>query len=406
MKFTSDLDGKQKKVLESYIAQVRIYSYMLGNLQGIMPPKGYLVTRDRIFDPIPVRISSALNEPLDDDLAVIRDRFLDIKLHGDRYLPWRDAIVESDLGHRGDRWLTAKQIIAREKVPGGDPGILFQVSSEAKRELARYGFHNLESLLRVDPQAIPLEECAGLGPAKAQQIRAILEANRSKAPVIPPARPSVPKKDFEFYVDFEYFTNVNVDFEKQWPSLDGYEMIFLIGVGWDEQGAWSFQTFVAPAEDLAGERQMLDEFLHFLGTKTDGAFTDARRTSIYHWSSAEAWQALRASDRHRLPASHPLQRLPWFDLQKEFLRGPIGLPGSWNYRLKDVSRAIHRLCPHLDLQWPGDLDQGLQAMVMGWKAYQAPNAAESPEMATIEQYLEADCRALWGILNWLRSWTD
>jgi hypothetical protein len=406
MKFTSNLNGTQKaNSLEGYAAQVRIYSYILGHLQGIMPQRGYLVTRDQLFDPIPVKITSMLNRPLDRDLAAMRDQFVDIKLHGAEYVPWRDAIVASNLGHREERWHTAKQVIARAKTPGGDPSILFQISSAARRDLARYGFGSLASLLRADPRTIPLEKCAGLGQAKSQQIRAILEANRSGVPVLSSFQRPMPRKEFEFYVDFEYFTNINVDFERQWPALDGCEMIFMIGLGWEEQGDWSFQNFVAPAENHVQERKMLEEFLEFLQTRTGGTFTDGARTSLYHWTSAEVWQALRASDRHRFPESHPLRRLPWCDLQRGFLEGPIGLPNLWSYQLKAVSKAVGRLRPDLAPQWPGDLDQGLRAMVMGWQAYQAPQPLESAEMKTIAQYLEADCRAVWGILAWLRLWT-
>jgi uncharacterized protein len=405
-KFTSNLNGAQKaKDLEAYATQVRIYSYMLGRLQESMPQRGYLITRDRLLDPIPIRITSELNQPLDRDLAAIRDQFVDIKLHGAQYAPWRDAVVASNLGHREERWRTAKRLIACAKTPGGDPSIVFQISSKTKRDLAGCGFGSLASLLKADPSTIPLEKCVGLGETKAQQIRAILQANRSRVPVLPSSRQPIPRKEFEFYVDFEYFTNINVDFDRQWPTLDGCEMIFMIGVGWEEEGNWAFRTFVAVSEDHAGERSMLADFLEFLQTRTGGAFTDDSRTSLYHWTSAEVWQILRASVRHQLPENHSLQSLPWYDLQKEFLGGPIALPSLWTYRLKDVSKAVNRLRPDLRLQWPGDLDQGLQAMVMGWRAYQSRQPLESDEMTTLRQYLEADCRALWGLLTWIRSWT-
>ena len=56
-----------------------------------------------------------------------------------------------------------------------------------------------------------------------------------------------------------------------------------------------------------------------------------------------------------------------------------------------------------DPGWPGDLDEGLNAMVMGWKAYEAADPARSYEISTLKSYLEADCKALWLILKWMRS---
>jgi len=100
IKFTTGLDGSDKKIhYANYSTQVRIYSYMLGQLQGIMPRNAYLVTRDRLFDPLPVQIISSLGQPLDGDVAAIRDQFVEIKAHGSKYRPWRDGIVTSNLSN-------------------------------------------------------------------------------------------------------------------------------------------------------------------------------------------------------------------------------------------------------------------------------------------------------------------
>ena len=42
-------------------------------------------------------------------------------------------------------------------------------------------------------------------------------------------------------------------------------------------------------------------------------------------------------------------------------------------------------------------------MVMGWRAYQEPEPLETPEMALLTDYLEADCRALLAVLRWMRQ---
>jgi hypothetical protein len=259
-------------------------------------------------------------------------------------------------------------------------------------------------MLKVDPKTLPLEQCEDLGPARSKRIRAILQANRTGSPVLPSSSSVPPRRDLEFYVDFEYLTNINVDFGSQWPSLDGCEMIFMIGLGWEEKGDWAFRTFTARSEDQDGEREMLEEFVQFLYGRVGDTFMDETRASVYHWTDAEVWQTLRAWNRQQLSASHPLRKMPWQDLQRTFLYGPIGLPGAWNYRLKSVVKALGKLSPEFDLQWPGDLDQGLRAMIMGWRAYEDPHPLESPEMEVLQRYLEVDCKALWKILNWMRSW--
>lgn len=215
---------------------------------------------------------------------------------------------------------------------------------------------------------------------------------------------SVPKpKEFEFYLDFEYFTNVNVDFKAQWPTLQGREMIFMVGVGWEQAGNWSFESFTSLAESQDEEGKMFKALFRFLEGRTGGAFLDSSRAAFYHWTSAEVWQASRASDRHGFPQAHPLRNLPWCDLQKVFLEGPVALPGTWNFGLKGVAKALSNTNPGFATAWPGDLDKGLRAMVMGWRAYQQERPLESHEMGILKPYLEADCKAVWNILKWLRS---
>lgn len=265
------------------------------------------------------------------------------------------------------------------------------------------GFQSLDSMLQLEPDKIPFEKCKGLGPAKSKKMRAILKANRSQSPLKPPESLIPSKKHFELYVDYEYFTNVNVDFERQWPTLEGCEMIFMIGVGWENQNGWSFKTFIAEEEDQEQECKMFERFIEFLQTHTAGEISDDTKIALYHWTSAEVWQTTRAADRHQLPDTHPIRKLPWYDLQKLFLEGPSSVPGAWDYGLKEIAKALGKLNPEFEPHWPGNLDQGLRAMVMGWKAYEKTQPLESEEMETIIQYIEADCSALWKIMKWIRS---
>jgi uncharacterized protein len=185
IKFTTGLDGSAKKMdFADYSAQVRIYSYMIGHLQGVVPRNGFLATRDRLFDPLCVTTTSTLNQPLDAELAALRDQFVQIKVNGAKYLPWKNNIVAPNLSNDDERWDTAKDLIARERFPGRDPCLLWQVSPSIKQELSTLGFSSLDSLLKVDPGTIPFEKCKGLGAKRSKAMRAILQANRSGKPTL------------------------------------------------------------------------------------------------------------------------------------------------------------------------------------------------------------------------------
>jgi uncharacterized protein len=248
-----------------------------------------------------------------------------------------------------------------------------------------------------------LEKVKGFGAKKCSQVRTILKANRSQSPVLPAADRIPSRCPFEFYIDYEYFTNVNVDFTRQWPTLEGCEMVFMIGIGWEQGGAWRFEPLIAAAEDIAQESVLFERFIDRLNRQTGGAFTDPHQTVLYHWSGAELWQTQHAIQRARLAADHPLNRLPWQDLQKVFLDGPAALPGALDFGLKTVARALGDLDTHFTPQWSQDLDAGQQVIVMAWQAYSTPNPLESEQFKLLSGYLEADCKALWQILSWLRS---
>ena len=136
---------------------------------------------------------------------------------------------------------------------------------------------------------------------------------------------------------------------------------------------------------------------------TSSEFANPEKSVIYHWTSAEVWQTRHICDRHDLPLAHPLRSLPWSDLQKIFLEGLLCFPGAWNFTLKEMARALGKMNHKYDPQWPEGLGEGLEAAVMGWRAYKKDNPLHSEEVRLLKQYLQADCRALYNILDWIRT---
>ena len=176
----------------------------------------------------------------------------------------------------------------------------------------------------------------------------------------------------------------------------------MVGVGQITNGGWSFRSFVAGAEDSDKEKVMFQEFLDYLNSETQGSATDPSKTVLFHWTSAEVWQSRRSSDRLAFAGDHPLRMLPWLDLQKSFLEGPAALPGAWTYGLKPIAKALGKLRPEIAVEWPEGLEEGLRAMVMGWRAYSSVDPQQTREMSVLNKYLEIDCRALSSVLRWVR----
>ena len=396
-------ENGNKKDLEMVTAQLSMYSYMLGHLQGYMPQSAFVICRDRVTSPFRIELTSALNSPLDQSLASIRDHWRDIRLNGNRYLPWKDDVVEVNLSADNEKWDSSKKVIAADKTPGGDVTQVLKISLKHKKTLTTLGFPSLNSLLAVDPALIPFDQCKGIGNGKtAKLLRAILDANRTGKPFFPPKSVVPTPKKFEFFVDYEFFQNLNFDCQTQWPTLHGCSMIFMAGVGYEENGGFKCSQFIAETESPEAELKLLTDFVSFIEQKTGGACCDSSQTALYHWSPAEDWQSEKAADTHKFPADHNLRRLPWNDLRKIFLEGPAALSGCLDTELKHVAKALGKLDSQYDPAWPEELAAGLGALVMGWRSYANPKPLECMEMNCLQEYLAADCRALWQILRWLR----
>ena len=402
LKFTRGLHLPAKsKALKMYSAQVRYYSYMIGHLQSYMPKRAFLVSRDRHDDPIAVEITSKLNKPLDADLKLLYDQFCDIKLNGDKYLPWRDEEVRPNFSNAQDApYSGAKEKITMEYIPGRPLQMLPRVSGDIAAALQRQGYKNLDDLLKVDPNEVPLESLGGIGPTTARQIRAVLSANReNKLPNIP-AQIVPQKRKLEMFCDYEFFPDLHCDFNEPWPEcLQGKEMLFQIGLGYnDDKKQWRYNEFIAKGEDTASEKKMVAEFLAYL--EQLGALDKHVDTAIYHYSSAEKWQSERAAKRLKLPK---LADLPWVDLQETVLELPLGTPGSFSFGLKPICKSISKLAPAFAVEWPTGLGNGASAAAVGWHMYQQPEPMSSVEHELLTKYLEVDCRSMERLLSWLRD---
>ena len=399
LKFTRSLHKPSKaKPLAAYGAQIRIYSYAVGHMQGYMPKRAFLVSRDRHDDPIPVEITSKIGKPLDKDLADLRDRFLAIKRNKD-WLPWKDAEVSANFSNAQDApWSGAKQRVAEEFMPGRPLEWLPRIGRREADLLHKLGYETLDDMLASNPDDLPLEQIRGIGESSARQIRAVLRANRThRTPPIPSGIVPEPKKH-EMYVDYEYFPDLRCRYDEPWPKcLDGHEMVFLIGCGWEDAGRWHYKQFVAEQETLEAEKKMWKNFLAFLEAKNVLGNAEA---VLWHFTPAEVWQSDRAALRCDLPA---LSNLPWCDLQKSVLELPFACPGAWSFGLKPLVKALSKVAPEYAVKWPTELGDGAAAAVVGWKMYDDEEPLKTREYRLLGAYLEIDCKSMWRLLSWMRA---
>ena len=145
-----------------------------------------------------------------------------------------------------------------------------------------------------DPGATP--EALGVTGAKTgPTLKKILAVNTGTGKPVHPARIDKTKNEWytaqgiEFYVDFEFCSDLNDDFSKL-PEKGGQPLIFMIGCGHLENGSWRFKSFVTPDLSEAEEIRIINEWVEYMSNVRDGLEPHNDKPRVFHWSHAEVTQ--------------------------------------------------------------------------------------------------------------------
>lgn len=249
----------------------------------------------------------------------------------------------------------------------------------------------------------------GLRGVRAPVIDAIISINRQKKDKIRPSRIQNNLHDWkvpgnELFVDFETFGDMFDDFTSL-PAQNRTDMIFMIGVGYEEEGRWVYKSFTCTQPTLLEEYRIMDEFAQLVA--------DRNYPKIYHWVADEKfWRAAENrqfditddSDIERKDhISDDWQVKKWADLSQVFQTEPIVIKDCFKYGLKSVSKAMQK---HDMIKGTLDssCDNGMSAMIKAWKVYRSNKDVDASEiMKDIVKYNEFDCKVLWEILSYLRK---
>ena len=241
-------------------------------------------------------------------------------------------------------------------------------------------------------------------------IDAILNINRQTLDKI---RPSVIKstlynwktKDNEIYVDFETMSDIFSDFSLL-PAQSKTDIIFMIGVGWCDEGQWKYKNFTCSKPTNDEEYRIMNEFSQFL--------IDRGQPKIYYWhaessfwNSAETRQFEIANEKDDIKKKNNISDSwkikNWADLCKLFREEPIVIKDCFKFGLKAIAGAMkkHNMISTYN---NSNCENGANAMVKAWKTYsESENAENSDVMKDIIKYNEFDCKVLWEILTFLRT---
>jgi hypothetical protein len=221
------------------------------------------------------------------------------------------------------------------------------------------------------------------------------------------------KKKFstDFYIDFETITttfgeqdDINIFNSK----TDGH-IIFMIGVGYEENNIFKYEVFKMNNLNLDEEKRILEEFKIFIDEKTTELDEKEKyNTRLFHWSQAEYTLMEKAFDRHPSLLKLWENHIEWIDMCDVFISEPIVVKDALCFKLKDIGNALysHGL---IDTFWDSnELSDGLSAMGFGIKYYQKQNKTIDDDIMfnKIIKYNKIDCKVVWDIVKMLRNLDD
>jgi hypothetical protein len=132
-----------------------------------------------------------------------------------------------------------------------------------------------------------------------------------------------------------------------------------------------------------------------------------KKTRMIHWSKAEPNLFLKKLINYELNTIN--NTLPWYDLMEIFKnpKYPILIKNCFLFSLKDITKSLNNY-KFIDLEWP-DLDDGLLTAFIAKDIYKNTNknsVENNKNMTDIIEYNYIDCKALYLIINFLRTFNN
>ena len=432
----------------AYKAQLHIYNRMLGRLQGFEPPQSYLLGRGwqrtqsgvtyrgrsamEQLRPVPqngkvtngVPIAHAVEEALR-WMRRVRTEGEDWELlptptvpelypnmsnadDGDMMLERRPAELEPGLeeDEQDGKWVGVKKWLAGEL---RELTQLWQVGVGKRKKAHTDGWY------RWDEPGLTADILGITGPKTQPTLQQLLSVNADAGSPVCPVRIGRTRDEWhatpgvEFYVDFEFCSDLNDDFSKL-PEKGGQPLIFMIGCGHVENGKWQFKSLIAECLTEEEELRVVQEWLAHMSTVRDRLDPTNDTPRIFHWSHAEPTQLDKAYNsakvRHGQSADWP--ELGWYDFLTKVMREePVVVRGALGFGLKAIANALHSL-GLIETDWADSPVDGLGAMVGAWRCDEEAKKkgvpmTDLPLIKEIGRYNEVDCKVMMEIVRYLRT---
>ena len=392
--------GKQP----AYKGQVKIYTDAIGAIQGYTSPYGFIMGRKYVY----TRENRTENNCLY-SLGIIDYSSVD----RDYNYSTREAIQWVRLVKgEGSQWSISppsrKELYPNMCIESGAWMPEKRRIAEEIKEITliwNCGIKNRNIAIQNQICSWDNQNCTptfiGINNSYTTAINSILMINRQTENNIEPQSNSLIQNNFsnwktkenEIFVDFETISDIFTDLVDL-PLENTTERLFMIGVGFiNNEGVFEYKNFICNQLTSQEEKRILSEFLEWL--------EERENPKIFYWS-AEPSIWFRAIKRNNISNS---KNIKWCDLYRLFKTEPIVIRGCLDYSLKSVAKAMkkHNMinCSIED----NTCNSGMLAMLHAWKYYNS-EGGDLEIMNSISLYNQFDCKVLYEILNYLRTYNN
>ena len=408
---------------KAYKGQLLIYNYLLGKIQNFTHPYSFIMAKNWKID--------SKSDPKEgfscfDLLGKINYKTRDndyikktydsiewihkVRKDGLNYNPLCPTIKEMcvNMSNQNDNnWVQIKKEIVKKTK---DITAIWNITNNHRDKV----FDNIKRWDQADCSSETLGMNDG---SRAKVIDKILNINRQNSIKIFPNKLNLIKDNrfnwkkkipTDFYIDFETITTTfgeQKDINIFNSKTDG-QIIFMIGVGYEENGVFKYEVFKMDKLSLDEEKRILEEFKIFIDEKAKELDKKEKyNIRLFHWSQAEHTMLEKAFDRHPSLLKLWENHIEWIDMCDVFISEPIVVKDALCFKLKDIGNALYAN-GLIDTYWDSsELSDGLSAMTFGIKYYQKQNKTKDDDLMfnKIIKYNKIDCKVVWDIVKMLRN---
>jgi hypothetical protein len=426
---TINLSSNGENILNServpaYKGQLAIYNLALGNLQGHIPSKAFVLGKGWKWNSKSLHGYDCLDKCGIVDFNDFDEHYIeftskavnwlrDVRFEGHTWncLQPKRSEMYPNMCHMGDaKWDSVKSELSDNL---HELTKIWMVSVNHRDYAHNNGIYSWKDF-ECSSEMLNIN-----GKKLAPIVDKFIEINRDEDKIMIPDNITInthnwlSKHDLDFYIDFETINDVFMKDKMNIKDSQSYsDICFRISVGYEENNTYKSIAFTMDNYNLEQEKRIFLDFKTFIENKVSIYMKKNNiknrqivKPKLFHWAIAEQTFINHANERHNFFLNSWLKKnqVVFVDMCKVFIDEPIIIKGMFNFKLKEVAHAMyeHKM---ISTKWDDEINNGLVAMMGATKYYKDTSNGDNKKlMKKIEDYNDIDVKVLWEIVTYLRN---